>query len=85
MRRAHTEIMLDILEVIDEGYHVPTRIWQIANLNLVPWNRYKDELIALYLIEERQEGRYCRYYLTDKGAHCLKHWREVKFDLGLSK
>jgi len=83
IRRSKLEIYFNILEVIYEGIHKPTRIMYASNLS---WNNLSEILKTLTekdFIRTETIGRARRYYITEKGKQAL-HYHQKSLE-GLIK
>lgn len=69
----------DVLELIDRGFHKPTRIMYRANLS---WSNLKNVLELLSngrMIQTKNVGKSTRYFLTEKGKEALSfHLKSVE-------
>ena len=72
-RRGRTEIISDVLKVIDMGLNKPTRIMYASNLSWVSLKTILDKLVTSgYVSRVAQRGR-CRYFMTDIGREFLSN------------
>jgi predicted transcriptional regulator len=72
VKRSRLEIYFDVLELIDKGTNIPTRIMYETNLY---WTSIWDVLETLLngnFIREEKEKSSKRYYITEKGRNALK-------------
>ena len=82
-RRSKLEIYIDILEEIDDGVVIPTRIMYGANLSWKPLQQIlkslvSQELIVEYTTEDGDRRTKKAYKLTDKGANVLRYFNKAK-------
>jgi predicted transcriptional regulator len=66
---------MDILDVINEGENIPTRIMHSANLSWKPLQKMLNSLVSQELIVETEENHDRRtkksYFITEKGESTL--------------
>jgi predicted transcriptional regulator len=78
VKRSRLEIYFDVLEVIDKGTNIPTRIMFYNNLY---WTSLLDILETLLngnFIREEKKKSSKRYYITEKGRNALKISRGLR-------
>ncbi len=78
MKRSRLEIYLDVLRVIKNGVHKPTRIMYTTNLSWNPLQEILNSLISQDLIVMKDDGSRKRYEITEKGRTALKYFRQTK-------
>ena len=76
-KRSKLEIFLDILKVVSNGTHKPTRIMYKNNLSWKPLKKAFESMIKQGLITEEKIGIQSTYYVTDKGKEILNYFKEV--------
>ena len=78
-RRSRLDIYFIVLEMIDNGVDIPTRITHEINL---PWEvgcNVFDTLIMSGFISEKKVNNSVRYYLTTKGRNVLSYyWKALE-------
>ncbi len=82
-RRSKLEIYIDILEEINNGVIIPTRIMYGANLSWKPLQTILDsltnqELIEEYVTDDGDKRTKKAYKLTDKGVNVLRYFNKAK-------
>ena len=82
-RRSRLGIYFLVLEAINNGIHIPTRITYETNLSWGVGCSVFDALIRSGFIGEEKEKNSVRYYLTKKGRNALLYY--TKALEGLSK
>jgi len=73
-RRSRLEIYFDVLEVVNSGISIPTRIMYEANLSWTVGCSVFDTLIKSDFLMEEKEKNALRYYLTEKGRNALAYY-----------
>jgi len=76
-RRSKMEMLCDVLKVVSQGVHKPTRIMQVANFT---WNdliTYLEALIRSGLLV-KEGGPRTTYLLTEKGRSVLSTYLSLK-------
>ncbi len=74
VKRSNTEIVGDILEVIDKGYTKTSSLMKNANLSFTLTKRYVEMMMSSGLIEEH-DGE---YKMTQKGRRLLENLRRIR-------
>jgi predicted transcriptional regulator len=82
-RRSKLEIYIDILEEINQGVVIPTRIMYGANLSWKPLQQIlksltSQELIVEYTMDEGDKRTKKAYKLTEKGINVLRYFNKAK-------
>ena len=82
-RRSKLEIYIDILEEINGGVVIPTRIMYGANLSWKPLQQIlksltNQELIIEYTTEDGDRRTKKAYKLTEKGTNVLRYFNKAK-------
>ena len=82
-RRSKLEIYIDILEEINGGVVIPTRIMYGANLSWKPLQQVlksltNQELIVEYTTEDGDRRTKKAYKLTEKGTNVLRYFNKAK-------
>lgn len=77
-RRSPLEQQFDVLELLANGTHKPSRIMGIANLSYPVLRHLLDRLKTFAWIVEQQVGARREYYLTPVGEEKLKAWRVAR-------
>ena len=82
-RRSKLEIYIDILEEINGGVVIPTRIMYGANLSWKPLQQIlkslvSQELIVEYTTEDVDKRTKKAYRLTEKGTNVLRYFNKAK-------
>ncbi len=82
-RRSKLEIYIDILEEVNKGVVIPTRIMYGANLSWKPLQQIlkslaNQELIEEYLTEDGDKRTKKAYKLTEKGMNVLRYFNKAK-------
>ena len=73
VRRSRLEIYFDVLEVIDKGTNIPTRIMYETNLSWTAACSVFDTLINSDFIKEERWMSSKRYHITEKGKNALSY------------
>ena len=74
-RRSRLEMYFDVLEVINSGITVPTRIMYETNLSWTVGCSVFDTLIKSDFLMEEKKKNALRYYLTEKGRNALAYYQ----------
>jgi len=74
-RRSRLEMYFDVLEVINSGITVPTRIMYETNLSWTVGCSVFDTLIKSDFLREEKKKNALRYYLTEKGRNALAYYQ----------
>ena len=82
-RRSKLEIYIDILEEINNGVTIPTKIMYGANLSWKPLQQILkslvyQELIGEYTTEDGDKRTKKAYKLTEKGINVLRYFKKAK-------
>lgn len=83
-RRSKLEIYLDVLWIIKNGTHKPTRIMYGANLSWKPLQRILNSMVSQDLVREvdardNRDKRTNKYYeITQKGENVVKYFNRAK-------
>lgn len=82
-RRSKLEIYIDILEEVNNGVVIPTRIMYGANLSWKPLQQIlksltNQELIVEYTTEDGDRRTKKAYKLTEKGTNVLRYFNKAK-------
>jgi predicted transcriptional regulator len=82
-RRSKLEIYIDILEEINQGVVIPTRIMYGANLSWKPLQQIlksltSQELIVEYTMDDGDKRTKKAYKLTEKGINVLRYFNKAK-------
>ncbi|HIH87669.1 TPA: hypothetical protein HA344_00480 [Candidatus Bathyarchaeota archaeon] len=82
-RRSKLEIYIDILEEINGGVVIPTRIMYGANLSWKPLQQVlksltNQELIVEHTTEDGDRRTKKAYKLTEKGTNVLRYFNKAK-------
>ncbi|OGD59177.1 hypothetical protein A3K78_08730 [Candidatus Bathyarchaeota archaeon RBG_13_52_12] len=83
IRRSKFEIYIDIMSLIKNGIHIPTRIMYNANLSWKPLKEILKSLCLQGVIQETSgngdDKRTKRnYVLTEKGENILRYFNKAK-------
>ncbi len=73
-KRSRLEIYLDVLKVIRQGTHKPTRIMYRTNLSWKPLMKILDSMLDQGLIHKVEEGKHTTYNIADKGRNVLEYF-----------
>ena len=73
-KRSRLEIYLDVLKVIRQGTHKPTRIMYRTNLSWKPLMKILDSMLDQGLIYKAEEGKHTTYNIADKGRNVLEYF-----------
>ena len=73
-KRSRLEIYLDILKVIRQGTHKPTRIMYRTNLSWKPLMKILDSMLDQGLINKVEDGKHTTYNIGDKGRSVLGYF-----------
>jgi len=83
-RRSKLEVYLDVLWIIKNGTHKPTRIMYGANLSWKPLQRILRSLLSQELIleidaKDNRDKRTNKFYeITQKGENVVKYFNRAK-------
>ena len=77
MRRSKLETYIDILKVVREGTHKPTKIMYKANLSWKPLMNNLEFMIKQGLLRKEKDGVHTTYYITDNGKEILGYLDEA--------
>lgn len=72
-RRSRLEMYFDILEAINRGIKLPTRIMYRTNLSWVVLQEMFETLVNGGFIRGEEGKSSQRYYITEKGKNALSH------------
>ena len=83
IRRSKFEIYIDIMSLIKNGIHIPTRIMYNANLSWKPLKEILKSMCLQGVIQETSgngdDKRTKRnYVLTEKGENILRYFNKAK-------
>jgi predicted transcriptional regulator len=90
-RRSKLEIMINVLNVIQEGETKPTRIMYGANLSWKICNEILDSLVSQDLVElidiselnrRRDKRTNTKFLITPKGQNVLRYFHTAKTLMG---
>jgi len=76
-KRSRLEIYLDVLKVIRQGTHKPTRIMYRTNLSWKPLMKILDSMLDQGLIYKAEEGKHITYNIADKGRNVLEYFDDA--------
>ena len=80
-RRSETEILVDVLKAVSEGYGKPTQIGFKAGLSWVALTRRLGQLTQKDLVETRDAGSRRTYVITKKGSELLESYRKIRREI----
>lgn len=73
-KRSRLEIYLDVLKVIQQGTHKPTRIMYKTNLSWKPLMKILDSMMDQDLIHKAEDGKHTTYGIAEKGRSILEYF-----------
>ena len=76
-RRSRLDIYFNVLEAINNGIDIPTRITYETNLSWTVGCSVFDALIKSDFIREEKEKNFIRYYITEKGRNALSYYMKA--------
>jgi len=78
-KRSRLDVVLEILQIIDNGEGTPTRIMYKSNLSWVPLNNLLKILTEQGLIEKERNKYYhsWNYRIMEKGKKVMKYFADV--------
>lgn len=75
-RRDQLEIFREVLVIINDGEHVPTRICRAANVSYSDFERYMEDLLAKNVVakvntQSKDRRRTFDFVLTNRGGETV--------------
>ena len=74
-RRSRLDIYFDVLEVVERGVDIPTRIMYKTNLSWRVLKEIFSTLVSKGFLREEPVNKSKRYRITDKGINALSYHR----------
>jgi predicted transcriptional regulator len=81
-RRSSVEILMEILNLIENGRETKTAIVYGANLNFTVAKKYIQLLVEKGLVKVEDKSRGKKYSLTEKGKKFLREYEGIREVLG---
>ena len=74
VQRSQLEVFFEVLDIINKGTQIPTRIMYRANLSWVAMSKAFEVLLDGGFIHLKRVGKGKRYEITEKGRQALTYY-----------